>query len=760
MSRKTIRFSELLRKYMFFFPVRLLAAHLKYNGLLLIFWVVLFMFVLRLWGNDYGVPLLFLDPEYMGEVNFLAYLILGGSCGAFIMAFQIASYIVNSSRFPFLASVSKPFVKYTINNFIIPISFIITYLISNFIFQDKFETSSRADILLNSIGFIIGAGFFYILSLTYFFTVSKDIFRLFGIDILKKEDRKRAHRVQLSGNIWQRISLSRKNVHVMHVETYLSNPVNVMRARETAHYDPAMINQVFRQNHLAAAIFEVAVVSVMIILGLFRDVSFFRIPAAASIFISFTMLLMLASAFHTWLKEWSLLAFTILFITLNWLSGYEFFGKRNQAFGLDYSTKAAIIPDSMLFDRQKRIQVDRDTRLGLESLARWKKRSWKGRNGKPTLIFLNVSGGGLKSAVWTVEALQVADSVTGGHLFRNIRLITGSSGGMIGAAYMRELVLRKELGMLNNIYDSTYTERIGRDLLNPIAYSLAVSDVFLRLQKVKIGNHRYTRDRGYEFERALHENTGFILDKSIKAYQAPEEAALTPMMIFTPSVINDGRRLLISPQPVSYLTYTPAKTGTVLRSLPEDIEFSRFFKEQGADNLRFSSAIRMNATFPYILPSVSLPSNPILEVMDAGFRDNYGLRTSIRYLYHFRNWIANNTDRVIFLQIRENHKAYDLKTQGKSTITELLMSPLGNVYENLFRIQDYQHDQLLMYADEWFKGKLEFIELDLNPPSQPGDEVISMNFHLTSLEKKRIHQAIGLPENKAAIARLKRQLQQ
>ncbi len=758
MPQNIARLKKILRKFYYFFPIRLVYVHFKFNILLLVFWFVLFAFVLRLWGNDFGVPLLFLDPEYLGKVDFFSYLILGACCGGFIMAFQIASYIVNSYRFPFLASVSKPFVKYTLNNFIIPLGFIITYLICNFLFQDKYETITRTDIFLHSCGFVIGAGFFFLLSLTYFFTISKDIFRLLGIDILKKTERNQYRKIQLKNNAWQRIPQTHKQASSIHVESYFSNPIRIMRARETSHYSPEIINQVFRQNHLAAAIFEIGVVVILVLLGLFRDVPFFRIPAAASIFVSFTMLLMLASAFHTWLKEWSIPVFIVLFLLINWLSGYEFFGKRNQAYGLNYNTEAAIIPDSMLFDKERRIQVEHDTKDGLESLERWKKRAWKGRDGKPTLIFLNVSGGGLKSAVWTVDVLQYADSITEGHLLKNTRLITGSSGGMIGAAYMRELQLRRELGMEKNIYDSIYSERIGRDLLNALGFSLAVSDVFMRLQKVHVGNQQYTRDRGYEFEKALNENTDFILDKSLSSYTVPEDAALTPMMIFTPSVINDGRRMLISSQPVSYLTFTPTKTGTILRSLPEDIEFSRFFRDQGAANLRFTSAIRMSATFPYILPSVSLPSKPILEVMDAGFRDNYGLRTSIRYLYHFRKWIAANTDRVIFLQIRENHKAYDLKTQSKNTISEMLMSPLGNVYENMFRIQDYQHDQLLMYADSWFDGNLEFIELDLNPPSHPSDEVISMNFHLTSLEKKRIHQAITLPENRTAVATLKRLL--
>jgi hypothetical protein len=61
-----------------------------------------------------------------------------------------------------------------------------------------------------------------------------------------------------------------------------------------------------------------------------------------------------------------------------------------------------------------------------------------------------------------------------------------------------------------------------------------------------------------------------------------------------------------------------------------------------------------------------------------------------------------------------------------------------------------------MYAQTWFKGKIKFVEMDLNPPSHSEGEVISMNFHLTSLEKKRIHKAIELPENKAGIKKLQK----
>ncbi|MCB0819597.1 MAG: patatin-like phospholipase family protein, partial [Bacteroidetes bacterium] len=694
---------------------------------------------------------------YLGKVDFFSYLVLGGSCGAFIMAFQIASYIVNSHRFHFLASVSRPFVKYTVNNFILPLLYILLYLVSTFQFQVHFEHISKTDIVLNLSGFVLGALFFYVLSLTYFFTVSKDIFKLFGIDILKKSEKKKTRRVQLKGNSWKRVSDSGRQETQETVETYISG-FKIRTARDTAHYDKEMISRVFRQNHTAAAIFEIAVVLVLLFLGFFRDIPVFMIPAGASIFLSLTMMLMLASAIHTWLKSWSLPVFIILAIAINWLSGYEWFGKRNRAYGLYYDGVQAVLPDSMLIDRQKVASMRMDSDAGLKSLKNWKQKAYSGRNGKPVIVFLNVSGGGLKSALWTLYSLQKADSACQGRLMKNIRLISGSSGGMIGAAYYRELYLRSQKDAGLDIYNRKYADNISRDMLNPVGFSLAVNDVFLRLQRVQVAGLTYTRDRGYEFERVLHENTGGILNKPIISYADAEEQGTIPMMVFTPTIINDGRRLLISAQPVSYLTFTPGQRGTVVKSLPEDIEFRRVFREQRADSLRFSTAIRMSATFPYILPSVSLPSDPILEVMDAGFRDNYGIKTSMRYLFHFRRWILANTDKVVFLQIRENHKAYDLKTPNKKSIFELLSSPLGNVYENMFRIQDYQHDELVMYANVWFGGKIEFIELDMNPASNSSDEVISMNFHLTSLEKERVMAAIHAKENKAAVQKLKKLL--
>lgn len=739
-----------------FFPIQLALIHFRSNPLLMLFWLMLFASVTRSFGMNYGVPLLFLDPEYLGKVSFFSHLILGVSFGAFQMAFQISSYLVNCRHFPFLASLSRPFVKYTINNSLIPIGFMFVYGWMNISFQLNNEVFSLTDIFLNLSGFFVGASLFFVFSLTYFYTASRDILLFFGVDLSKKQGDIPIKRNRLiKVNVF---SKSRPSA-LQNVKSYLAHPFKISLARDVSHYEEERVEKVFRRNHLAAGVYEFSVLFIILILGLFRDSPVFMIPAGASIFLALTMLLLLASAVITWLRDWSFTATVLLLLGLNYLSGYEFFGKRNQAYGLNYKGDPAEIPDSMLFDNARKVQVERDARDGLKQLQNWKFQAPLGKNGKPTLVLVNVSGGGLKAAYWTFAALQKADSICQGRLLKSANLITGSSGGMIGAAYLRELHLRNRTGRIHNLHDVAYAENVGKDLLNPVGFSLAVNDVFFRFQSVRFGNHQYTRDRGFEFEKALHENTGFVLNKSIRDYHAVEQAGLIPLMVFSPSIINDGRRMLISSQPISYLTFNSVRTGTVFRNLPEDIEFSRLFAKHGADDLRFSTAIRMNATFPYILPSVALPSKPILEVMDAGFRDNYGTRTAIRYLYEFRNWIAANTDRVIILQVRENHKAIDLKTRDKSTFLELITSPLGSVYENMFRIQDYQHEQLLMYAQSWYRGKIELVEFDLNSAFGEQQE-ISMNFHLTSKEKQKILQALDRPENLLAFKKLRRLLRQ
>ena len=110
------------------FPVQLVIMHLKKNQIMMMYWLVLFGFITESFAKRFGIPFLFLDPEYMGRVGLGSAFIMGVCLGAFIMAFNITSFMLNSFRYPFLATLSKTFIKYAHNNFVIPLLFVLVYL--------------------------------------------------------------------------------------------------------------------------------------------------------------------------------------------------------------------------------------------------------------------------------------------------------------------------------------------------------------------------------------------------------------------------------------------------------------------------------------------------------------------------------------------------------------------------------------------------------------------------------------------------------
>src|SRR5580765_8026238 len=89
--------------------------------------------------------------------------------------------------------------------------------------------------------------------------------------------------------------------------------------------------------------------------------------------------------------------------------------------------------DKMLDDKKKMIEV----------LDRWKEKQDEDR---PLLYVLNFSGGGTRSATFTMNVLQSLDSLLDGELMKKTFLMTGASGGMLGATYYRELYRMKQAG--------------------------------------------------------------------------------------------------------------------------------------------------------------------------------------------------------------------------------------------------------------------------------------------------------------------------
>ena len=111
------------------FPIQLVMLHLKKFQVLLIFWFILFSTLNGSFMKTFGADSLYLAPEYLGNVNALATLFVGIAIGIFIMSWNITTFILFSRHFRFLATTSNPFLKYCINNFILPLLFLIFYFI-------------------------------------------------------------------------------------------------------------------------------------------------------------------------------------------------------------------------------------------------------------------------------------------------------------------------------------------------------------------------------------------------------------------------------------------------------------------------------------------------------------------------------------------------------------------------------------------------------------------------------------------------------
>jgi hypothetical protein len=376
--------------------------------------------------------------------------------------------------------------------------------------------------------------------------------------------------------------------------------------------------------------------------------------------------------------------------------------------------------------------------------------AWKANQSteKPKLVIVNTSGGGSRSAYWTYLLMENLDEEFLGQFSAQTQVVTGASGGMIGAAFYREVHYRKKNGNLPR--EKSYQDLIAQDMLNKLLFTTSTSDLLMRYQTTTYNNQNYTRERGVAFEEQLHENTQNLLNHSLGYYSPLEKKAEIPLMIFSPTLVNDGRRLLISSQSLNFMTHSSEKHTTY-----ENIDFQSFFKTNEPNNIRFSSVLRANATFPFIMPMVSLPTLPETHIMDAGLRDNYGGKVTIEYLLALKNWIQENTSGVIIVEMRDTKRILNKQNVQPITLIDKLKVPFSTMMDNFDRTQDYDQEQLIKLTKTSFDFPVDIISFNLR---ESIDDRISLSWHLTSREKQKIKLALNSKENKQALLTLKKSL--
>jgi hypothetical protein len=185
----------------------------------------------------------------------------------------------------------------------------------------------------------------------------------------------------------------------------------------------------------------------------------------------------------------------------------------------------------------------------------------------------------------------------------------------------------------------------------------------------------------------------------------------------------------------------------------DGVDFGAFFRAQGADSLAFTNALRMNCTFPLILPNVWLPTVPSLEIMDAGVRDNYGLGLATRFVHSFRDWITENTSGVVFVQIRCWDKVDAITVSDTKGILESLLTP-ATAAGNITAIQDFEQDNMLaLLSDLMGKQRVDIVRFIYHPVRK--NRTASLSLHLSKREKIDILEAYRSAETQASVQALK-----
>jgi hypothetical protein len=682
-----------------FFPVRLVFIHFKRNLLFLIFWIILFGLTSKNILAKYGIDYLFLTPEYLGQISFLSYAILGFSIGGFIMAFNIYSYILVAPRFLFIASLSRPFYKFCLNNFIIPVAYLVFFSVLSIKTQQEHEYKHIGEALFNLLGFFSGLGIFLFLSFVFFFKVNKSP----ELNDKQRRGRKPVKTTfQNSNSKWYiRALLSNREK----VEWYISSLTEVARARDVSHYSKEQLKQILYRNHLNATIFELAVIISLIVLSLFGSNELLFIPAAASLMLMLTFLLMVVSAFYSWIGGWTIPLTIGLIMAFNaFTERSEFLDYGSRITGLEYGDNShlkngASVPSTVI-------------------LNNWKE---KQTTDKPKLLVMAVSGGGLRAAMWTVNVLeQIKENLDD---LSSLHLVSGSSGGMIGAAYFREEEFVKQTTISKNKKLSI----VSKDALNSLAYYLAVNDWLVRF---RINERTQRKERGYIFEKQLEENFNG-LDKTVGYYKALEQNADIPLMLFAPTIVSTNEQFILSASHNSFF------------SNPQYFDANQL---KGIDSVKLSSVLRMNATFPYIMPVVTSPQPERLNIMDAGLIDNFGIKVLSDYLIENQKWINENTSGVIIIKVVDNE--YGTTSTSYSPLKKLTL-PLKFSYAN-FNLQNKNNERLI-YQLHHEIDTLDVIEFNLGQSGEP----LSLSWHLTKKEKDYISNAMNYEANKNAIRMLK-----
>jgi hypothetical protein len=216
------------------FMVRLLALHFRNHFILIGLWLFLAALTTGGAGRFFGVYYLMLAPEYQGKVGFWSFFLTGSAFGVLVMTWNLTTYLLAADRFPFLATLQAPFTKFCINNSLIPLGYLATYLFAAGWFMAHDELISQAEAIYNIGAFLAGFVVFVLVLAVYMNLTNTD---LAAVMRTAKFVPKPGGRLLLTSQRLPTIHDIRSGATRWRVDTYLTERLHVRLVRSIAHYD-------------------------------------------------------------------------------------------------------------------------------------------------------------------------------------------------------------------------------------------------------------------------------------------------------------------------------------------------------------------------------------------------------------------------------------------------------------------------------------------------------------------------------------------
>lgn len=374
------------------------------------------------------------------------------------------------------------------------------------------------------------------------------------------------------------------------------------------------------------------------------------------------------------------------------------------------------------------------------------------RAGKPAIV-VAATGGGIQASAWTARVLaglQHDSTVCGDDFDQALVAISAVSGGSVGAMYIADAYQGGRLPPMANLDAERSVKAAEASSLDQVAWSLTYPDLLWTLAPFLKGlwlapphlvnGPLLTVDRGKALEDAW-KRAGSLADATLDDWRDDVTLRHRPAVIFNSTIVETGERMV-------FATTTIDATHGAGR-----VDFGTDARYKDAD-VHVVTAARMSATFPYVSPPARIQLHGVYDaqyhLVDGGYYDNYGTATLMEWLDQGLNAPgAKKPSRILVLEVRAfpTTLAPDPPDGRRGWVFETL-HPAVTLY-NVRGAGQLAHSDNDVRSIKRIHPEVDSRVIEF-PRLMPlaEDTAQPLSWHLTPLERRRLHAAWDRPMTK------------